>query len=137
MKNNISIKIFLALLCAVIIFHLCIIAKIIPYNIAWGGRLQNDTEMYVFEFLSIIINLFLGFVLLMKSGFIKCYFKQSIINLILWLFLVLFILNTVGNLFAKTNFEKLFSILTLISAVLIWIILKGKRMESLETSKKG
>lgn len=127
MKNNLSIKILLALLCTVILFHLCIITKIIPYNIAWGGRLKNDTEMYVFEFLSIIINLFLGFILLMKSGFIKYYFKQSIINFILWLFLVLFVLNTIGNLLAKTNFEKLFSVLTLISAFLIWTILRGKK----------
>lgn len=116
----------LGLLLAVVIFHLCIITKIIPYEITWGGRLQNDIEMYVFEIISIIINLFLGFVLLMKGGYIKQYFKQSIANIVLWIFLILFILNTIGNIFAETNFEKSFSLLTLVFAILILIILKNK-----------
>ena len=116
----------LGMLLAVVIFHLCIITKIIPYEITWGGRLQNDSEMYVFETISIIINLFLGFVLLMKGGYIKFYFKQSVVNVILWIFLILFVLNTIGNIIAKTNFEKAFAVLTLISAFLIWVILKTK-----------
>jgi hypothetical protein len=44
---------FFGLLVILILFHLSIIAKIIPYNITWGGRLTNDTEMYVFETISI------------------------------------------------------------------------------------
>ena len=126
MTNGIAIKIMLGMLLAVVIFHLCIITKIIPYEITWGGRLQNDSEMYVFETISIIINLFLGFVLLMKGGYIKFYFKQSVVNVILWIFLILFVLNTIGNIIAKTNFEKAFAVLTLISAFLIWVILKTK-----------
>ena len=58
MNINTSIKIFLGLLFSVILFHICIIIKIIPYNIAWGGRLTNDNEMYVFESISILINVF-------------------------------------------------------------------------------
>lgn len=119
----------LGLLLAVVIFHLCIMTKIIPYEITWGGRLQNDIEMYVFETISVIINLFLGFVLLMKGGYIKHYFKQSIANIILCIFLILFILNTIGNIFAKTNFEKSFSLLTLVFAILILIILKNKEIK--------
>ena len=126
MTNGIAIKIMLGMLLAVVIFHLCIITKIIPYEITWGGRLQNDSEMYVFETISIIINLFLGFVLLMKGGYIKFYFKRSAVNVILWIFLILFVLNTIGNIIAKTNFEKAFAVLTLISAFLIWVILKTK-----------
>lgn len=120
----------LGFLLAVIIFHLCIVAKIIPYEITWGGRLQNDSEMYVFETISIMINLFLGFVLLMKGGYIKGYFRQKTVNIILWIFLILFILNTIGNILAKTNFEKSFAVLTLIFAILILVILKNKRKQT-------
>jgi len=126
MKNNLSIKLFLGLLRALIVFHLCIIVKIIPYTIPWGGRLHNDSEMYVFEFVSIGINLFLGFILLMKSHYLKFYFKEKIVNFILWFFFGLFVLNTIGNLFAKTTFENFFSILTLLFALLIWKVLKRK-----------
>lgn len=119
-----SIKIFLGLLLTVCVFHVCIILKIIPYNIAWGGRLTNDTDMYIFESVSIFVNLFLCWILLMKGEFVKFRFSPKIVRIILWLFCILFILNTVGNIFAKTNFEKCFSLLTGSSAILIWMILK-------------
>ena len=101
--------------------------KIIPYNIAWGGRLTNDNEMYVFESISILINAFLSWLLLMKGEFVKFKFTRNTVNIILWIFFGLFILNTVGNIFAKTNFEKLFAILTGLSAILIWNIIKHKK----------
>lgn len=124
--NN-SIKIFLGLLFLVILFHICIITKIIPYNIAWGGRLTNDTEMYVFETISILINIFLNWILLMKGDLVKFKFSDKTVQIILWIFFTLFVLNTVGNIFAKTNFEKLFAILTGLSAILIWHILQQKK----------
>ena len=127
MNFNTQIKIFLGLLFSVILFHICIIVKIIPYNIAWGGRLTNDNEMYVFESISILINAFLSWLLLMKGEFVKFKFTRNTVNIILWIFFGLFILNTVGNIFAKTNFEKLFAILTGLSAILIWNIIKHKK----------
>src|SRR5690554_299568 len=127
MRRNIFIKTTLVLLSIVLLFHICMISKVIPYDIAWGGRLQNDNEMYVFETISIAINLFFGIVLLMKGGFIKVYFKPNLINAILLVFFALFILNTIGNLFSETNFEKLLSLLTLAFSILIWIILKAKK----------
>ena len=121
-----SIKIYLGLLLAVILFHLCIITKIIPYDITWGGRLTNDTEMYVFEAISILINVFLSWVLLMKGSLVKHKFSNNVVNIILWIFLAIFVLNTIGNIFAKTTFEKLFAILTGLSAILIWNIVMKK-----------
>ena len=128
MNFNTQIKIFLGLLFSVILFHICIIAKIIPYNIAWGGRLTNDNEMYVFESISILTNVFLSWLLLMKGEFVKFKFSNNTVNIILWIFFGLFILNTVGNIFAKTNLEKLFAILTGLSAILIWNIIKYKKI---------
>lgn len=117
-----AIKIMLGLLTLVIFLHLLIILKVIPYKTAWGGRLQNDEQMYMFEAISIVINLLLCFILLMKGRYIQFYFKEKLLNIVLWIFLILFILNTVGNLFAKTNIEKLFAIVTLVFAFLIWVI---------------
>jgi len=123
-----SIKILLGLLLAVMLFHVAVIVKVIPYNIAWGGRLENDSQMYVFEAVSILINLFFGVVLLMKGDYIKFQFRRKVIDIILWIFLAFFVLNTVGNLLAKTNFEKSFAVLTFVFAILIWTILKGKNI---------
>jgi membrane protease YdiL (CAAX protease family) len=117
-------KVLLAMLSIVIFLHLLIILKIVPYAIAWGGRLQNDEQMYMFETVSILINLILICILLIKGRYVRLQFNKKILNLVLWIFFMLFILNTVGNLFAQSNFEKLFAVVTLTLAILIWIILR-------------
>jgi hypothetical protein len=116
--------ILLAILGAVVVFHLLILLKVIPYDIAWGGRLSNDQEMYVFETVSIGINLLLGWVVLMKCDLVRFKFSSRIVNTILWVFFVLFILNTVGNIVAVSNLEKSFAVLTALSAFLIWKIVR-------------
>lgn len=120
------IQILVGLLSLVTAFHMCILVKLIPYRIAWGGRLKSDWEMYVFEMVSIMMNLFLVAVLFMKGGYLKVRLKERIINRVLWIFLFIFLLNTVGNVLAITNFEKMFSILILTFAILLWNILKRK-----------
>ncbi len=126
--NN-STKILLGLLIVIILFHICIIAKIIPYNIVWGGRLQNDSEMYVFETISVLVNLFLSWVLLIKSNATKFKFSNKAVTIILWIFFALFALNTLGNLLAKTYFEKCFAVLTGIFCLLLWNIIKQKNSD--------
>ena len=129
--KNIAFKASIGLLTLVIIFHGFIIAKIIPYNIAWGGRLENDSQMYVFESISMLINGLLITVLLLKAKYINHRFSEKILNGILRFFQVLFILNTIGNLLAKTSFEKYFALLTAILAIFIWIILKENTRNNL------
>lgn len=126
-KSRTAIIILLSILICIIIFHLSILLKVVSYEITWGGRLKNDAEMYVFEAISLLMNIFLGFVLLIKGRFVREIVPLPIVNSILWVFLVLFVLNTFGNLFAKTNFEKLFAILTAILAVLIWVVLRKRK----------
>ncbi|MFK7813688.1 MAG: hypothetical protein AB8B59_14435 [Maribacter sp.] len=124
MNPNTAIKIMLWMLLAVILFHLSIILKIVPFELTWGGRLKNDSEMYVFETISLLINLFLCFILFIKGKYIREFLSMKIVNITLWIFVIIFGLNTVGNILAKTNFEKFFTLLTLTSAILIWIILR-------------
>jgi len=126
MNSSVSVKSLVLLISLVIFFHLAIVFQFIPYTIAWGGRINSLQEMYVFEFFSIVINLFLIAVLMMRGNYIKHFFSQKIVTLILWIYFLIFCLNTLGNLFAKTNLEKSFSVLTLLFAVLLFIILNNK-----------
>lgn len=114
------------LLVGLMLFHLSILLKIIPYEITWGGRLKNDAEMYVFETLSLGINLFLLLILLIKGKFTKEWIPLKVVNVALWVFMILFGLNTIGNVLAETNFEKFFALLTLTCSCLIWVILTDK-----------
>ena len=130
MNSTTAIKIMSWLVTAIILFHMSIILKIVPYEITWGGSLKNDAEMYIFEIISILINLFLLTILFIKGKYLKEYIPLKYVNIILWIFLVLFGLNTIGNFLAETNFEKYFAILTLISSFLIWIIITKDKKQT-------
>ena len=131
MKPKTAIKALLIVYTAILLFHFAILLKLIPYGITWGGKLQSDQEMYVFESVSIFINLIFMFMLAMKGGLVKQFIPISGVNIILWVFFGLFCLNTVGNIFAETTFEKCFTIVTLGTAWLLWVVLKSKTdMES-------
>jgi len=75
----------LGLLVPIIIFHFAIVLKIIPYDITWGGRLKNDMEMYVFETISILINLYLCLILLIKGKYLREIISLKIVNISLWI----------------------------------------------------
>jgi hypothetical protein len=119
--KKIYISTLLLISALVTVFHALILLRVIPFEITWGGKLKTVEEMYVFETLSILINSFFVFILLQKGEYIRYVMGRKTVNIILWIFFVLFTLNTIGNLFAETNFEKYFTLLTLLSSLLIWL----------------
>ena len=107
-----------AMLAAVVVFHLLVILKIIPYTIVWGSRLTNDQAMYRFEALSLSINLLFLWIGLVKAGWLAEWWPPITTTIALWAMAALFTLNTLGNLVSKNRFEKLvFTPLTVILAV--------------------
>ena len=63
MKIRTAIYILLTQVALVNLFHLLTLVKIIPYDVTWGGRLQNDQLLYVFELISLALNSLLGLAL--------------------------------------------------------------------------
>jgi len=126
-SKRIALKLMIGLLSLVLFFHLCVLFEIISYKIVWAGKLNSKEEMYVFEAVSILINFFLIIVLCVKFQNIKKSETNRIINIIIWLFVFLFALNTLGNLFAENLIEQILgTLLTFISTTLCWIIVKKK-----------
>ena len=119
-SNLLKIKVVITISILVILFQLLILIKIIPYDITWGGRLKSDEQMYIFVSFGILINSFSIFTLLQKGEFIKSIFTEKIITKILWGFFGLFILNTIGNLLAKSFIEKGFALITGLNSFLLW-----------------
>lgn len=124
MHQSTSIKILIGITASALILHFLILLRIIPYDIAWGGRLTTDQEMYTFEIVSIIISLFFIYILAQKGKFVKAVFSDKTLSVVLWIFFGLFVLNTIGNIFAQTTFEKWFSLVTLLNAFLLWRVNK-------------
>jgi hypothetical protein len=115
---DLAVHAMIALLSLVLVYHLIIITGLIPYEATWGGRLQNREQMLRFETVSIVVNLFILAVILIKGGYLKLKLPTMVLKALLWAFAVLFALNTVGNLASTSMMELIiFTPLTAISAV--------------------
>ena len=109
----------LLLLSGVLLYHALILSEIIPYNITWGGRLKDVSLMRVFECISITVNLIILFTIAIKGGYFKAAVSKKVVNGVIWVLVVIFSLNTVGNIFAQSLFEALvFTPLTFMSAIM-------------------
>ncbi len=116
---KVAISLFLTFLSLILIFHFLVILKIIPYTIVWAGKMKNDTQMYQFESVSVLINVILFSAILIKGKIVRWNVNPKIIQVILYIFAVIFALNTIGNLFAKMSLETyIFTPLTFILAFL-------------------
>jgi len=105
----------LSILGTILIFHTLVFVQIIPYEIVWAGRMKSVEEMRQFESVSMIINSIFFLVVLMRANILKLGNHPLKIKVLLWVMVILFFLNTIGNLFAVTHLEKiLFTPLTAI-----------------------
>ena len=125
-KNALIVMVFI--LGIILTFHFLIFTEQIPYDIVWAGKLKSVEEMKSFETFSIVLNAFMLMILLMKYKHLKNEVRNKIIDVIIWLFVALFALNTVGNLFSKNIIELILgTFLTFISSVLCFIIVKKNK----------
>lgn len=123
-KKTALILMFIILGC-VMVWHTLIITEQIPYGKVWAGRLESVEEMRSFETFSIILNVFMLVILVIKYKLHLKEKKNRVIDIFIWVFVIFFSLNTVGNLFAKSIQELLLGTLfTLISAILCYKIVK-------------
>lgn len=130
-SKRIALKFMIGLLSSVILFHLCVLFELLSYKIVWAGRLNSKEEMYAFESLSILINVFFIMALYIKFQNIKNREINKLINIIIWVFIFLFALNTLGNLFAESLIERfLGTLLTFTSSVLCWVIIKKNKKQN-------
>jgi hypothetical protein len=107
----------LLVLLAIVIFHLLVIVHIIPYQIVWGGRMENRNQIIRLELISIIINLLMMAVVLIKAGLISFSINRRWLRLLFWLMFFFFLLNTLGNLVSLNQVEKfIFTPITLFLA---------------------
>ena len=127
MKNLISLKqatvVIIVVLSLMLMFHILVLLAIIPYDIVWAGKINSEVDMKKLEMISIVVNAFAILILLLHAGYIQNNISVKIFKVIIWLFVIFFSLNTIGNLSAKSHFELyVFTPLTFILAVLCFRI---------------
>ena len=105
------------------LFHLAVIIGIVffdyvPIEFLWGGQMETKEELLQFEIISLVVNVFCVFIILIRSQFIKVSALLGFSRAVIWLLFLLFLLNTVGNLIAESTFEKFFALLTVVLSVM-------------------
>lgn len=99
-------------------YHFLILSEFIPYTHVWGGRIRTQDEMIRFESVSILVNAVFLLVLYLKIKRHRAHQPAPWANALLWGFVVLFGVNTVGNLISFSSLETLiFTPMTLLLAI--------------------
>lgn len=111
----------LTILIMLLLLHLCIIAKLIPYQLVWGGRLKTDTDMYRYQSFSIIITAAMLFFILTHMGFINLAISKLVSTIIYCLMAGMFFMSFIGNLKSTNRLERL--VFAPISIFLVALIL--------------
>jgi hypothetical protein len=122
MKNFISKRsastVLMILLSLLSLFHVLVMAGIIPYSIIWGGRFADRREMLKLECAAVIISLLMLLVVAIKRRSLRGGTSSNVTDLALWLMFAFFLLNTFGNLFAENRLETLlFTPITFLLAI--------------------
>ena len=115
----------LVLFGAAILFQLTMLFGLVPTEMVWGGRLENAGERTAGAVVSITVLLVAGCFVLIRMKVIGKGIP-AVGRWGLWTLVLLFTLNTVGNLFALDMRETLiFTPITLLAAVLSWRLALG------------
>ena len=127
MKNLLSPKraahILIIIFIAIVVFHLLVIAGVVPSTIVWGGNLQDRQQLLIMESVSILLNLLMLAIACIYAGLIKISMNSAVLRALFWIMFVLFVLNTIGNLNAKTSLETyIFTPITFLLAILCFRI---------------
>ena len=100
-----SVKLTLLILALVTLFNLSVMLGVFHYDIVWGGRLKSHDEMIKFEFVSIILNIFSGILVMIKAGYLL-HGLRRMVNVIFWILPVLNFLGILGNAASKSDLER-------------------------------
>jgi hypothetical protein len=108
----------LLILTLVILFHLLVVTGVVPFQIVWGGRLKDTSQMLVFETLSILLNLLMLLVVAIQASLVKVSLNRMTLKIAFWLMGLLFFINTIGNLVSLNSLEQVvFTPVTLLLAL--------------------
>jgi len=118
---RLAVNAILSTLGLVVVFHLGVLSGLVPHDIVWGGKFEEESQLIKFEIASLIINALMILVVATKGQYVKIRLPLKMLTVMLWLMTLLFALNTIGNLFAKTLTETIiFTPITFTLAVLCY-----------------
>ena len=119
LSAGLSGNILISLLIILLFFHILVLVKAVPYEIVWGGQVNDPSSMLIYEGISVFITIIFILIISMKIGYINPGKFLKIVNISLWFVFVYFLFNTIGNLTSGVILEELiFTPVTIIMTIL-------------------
>ena len=115
---NLAGNTLLIILGLLIVFHLLVMAGIVPYDIVWAGKINNRNQLLRMESISLVVLALAILMVALRMGYLTFINYPGVINGGMWVLFAFFLLNTFGNLTAKSPIEKYgFGTLTLLMSL--------------------
>lgn len=109
--------ILIAFMSLLTIFHILILAKVLPSDIVWGSRLENPEQVLIMELIALVLTILFFLVIALKISGSNKY--RRITNIGVWIVFIYFSLNVIGNLASANIIEKaVLSPIALLMAIL-------------------
>ncbi len=111
---------------AALLFQVIVLSGFIPTGMVWGGQLESDEQRTVMSLVAIAMLLLMIAIVLIRMGRIG-HSIPAVGKWGMWAIVLLFALNTVGNLAAEDLRETLiFTPITFVAALLAWRVAAGQ-----------
>jgi hypothetical protein len=111
------------------LFHILIIFQVIPTHMIWGGQFNKFSfNLMLMEFLALIILLIFFLIILAKIGYLRLQKYGKIIDAGMWIIVIYFVLNTIGNLASNISAEKwIFTPISIVISFFALVLAAGKK----------
>jgi hypothetical protein len=126
---NLAGHLLLISLTLLAIFHILIIFQMIPTHMIWGGQFNEfSSNLMLMEFLALIILFIFFLIILVKMGYFRLQKYGKIVDTGMWIIVVYFVLNTIGNLASSVPAEKwIFTPITILISIFALVLAVGKK----------
>jgi hypothetical protein len=111
--------ILITLLLLLLAMHVLILLRVLPYNIVWGGRIEDPASIVPYETGAMVVMLIFLAVAAIRIGYIRAGSMRKAAGVGMWIVFAYFVLNTVGNFASAVSLENLiFGPLSIVLALL-------------------
>lgn len=109
MRKLISAKkasnLLLIVLGLLIVFHLLVIAGLVPSTIVWGNQIE-EASILPLELIAIVITISFGLFILIKMRYLADNRPSKVVNIGLWIIAIFLLGNSIANLLSSVSAEN-------------------------------
>ncbi len=123
LSAKLAANILLGIYGLLVIFHLLVLAQVVPSDLVWGGQTENlKMNLVTLETTAVVVTMFFVVIVAAKVGYLKVGNFKKAINILLWIIFAYSLLNLAGNFASDSSAEKL--VFLPISAVVAFLVLR-------------